>query len=105
VWAGKGSDEEAWRIMAFEPAMRLQVLPWHHGSMARARKIYPPTASDQLEALLGFRWKIGRPPKHNLNAWTVTDDWSDLVPITMAEIEVFEHFFADLFDKLLSGRD
>jgi hypothetical protein len=83
--------------------MRLQLWPWHHSPMARPRKIHPPSASDQLEALLGFRWEFGRPPKHNLNAWTVTDDWPDLVPVTMAEVEVFEHFFADLFDEFFSG--
>jgi hypothetical protein len=92
--------------MAFEPAMRLRVLSWHHSPiMARPRKIYPPTVSDQLEALLGFRWKMGRPPKHNLKVWTVTDDWPEPVPVTMAEVEVFEHFFANLFDELFSGRN
>lgn len=91
--------------MAFEPAMRLQVLPWQNCRMAHPRKIYPPTTSDQLEALLGFRWEIGRPPKHNFKAWTVTDDWPDPVPVTMAEVEVFEHFFGNLFDELFSGRN
>jgi hypothetical protein len=105
VWAGTGSHEEAWRIMAFEPAMRLQLSPWHDRAMARPRKLHPPTASDQLETLLGFRWGMGRPPKHNLKAWTVTDDWPDPVPVTMAEVEVFEQFFANLFDELFSGRD
>jgi hypothetical protein len=27
--------------------------------------------------------------------WTVTDDWPDEVPITEAEIEVFEAWFGD----------
>jgi hypothetical protein len=99
-----GSHKEAWRIMAFEPAMRLQVSPWHDRAMARPRKIYPPTASDKLEALLGFRWKMGRPPKHDLTAWSVTDDWPETVPVTLAEVEVFEHYFADLFDELSGGR-
>jgi len=73
--------------------------------MARHRKIDPPTVSDQLEALLGFQWKMGRPPKHKLEAWTVTDDWPEPVPITMEEVEVFERFFAKLFDELFSGED
>lgn len=32
--------------------------------------------------------------------WRVTDDWPERVPITEAEIEVFERWFADLFDEL-----
>ena len=36
--------------------------------------------------------------------WTVTDDWPEDVPVTEAEIEVFEAWFGDLFDELLSTR-
>lgn len=36
--------------------------------------------------------------------WTVTDDWPEEVPITEAEIEVFEAWFGDLFDELFSAR-
>ena len=31
-----------------------------------------------------------RPAKKKQSEWTVTDDWPDEVPITEAEIEVFE---------------
>jgi len=31
-------------------------------------------------------------------SWTVTDDWPEDVPVTEAEIEVFEAWFGDLFD-------
>jgi hypothetical protein len=59
------------------------------------------TVSEQLEALLGYPWPfLGRPPKHDLSTWTVTDDWLGHVPVTAAEIEVFERWFADLFDEL-----
>ena len=44
--------------------------------------------------------RIGRPPKHDVEAWTVTDDWRDPVPITDAELDVFEAWFGDLFDEL-----
>jgi hypothetical protein len=44
--------------------------------------------------------RIGRPPKHGVEAWTVTDDWPDAVPITDAELDVFEAWFGDLFDEL-----
>lgn len=61
----------------------------------------PPTASEQLEELLGYPWPFpGRPLKHDLSTWTVIDDWPDPVPVTEAEIEVFERWFGDLFDEL-----
>jgi len=43
---------------------------------------------------------MGRPPKHDLSTWTVTDDWPRPVPVTQAEVEVFEQWFGDLFDEL-----
>lgn len=30
----------------------------------------------------------------------VTDDWPEDVPVTVAEIDVFEAWFGDLFDEL-----
>jgi hypothetical protein len=43
--------------------------------------------------------RIGRPPKHDLSAWTVMDDWPERVPVTQAELDVFEAWFGDLFDE------
>jgi hypothetical protein len=72
--------------------------------MARLRKEHPPTASEQLEALLGKPWPFaGRPPKHNLSTWTVTDDWPENIPVTEAEVDVFEAWFGDLFDELFGS--
>jgi hypothetical protein len=34
----------------------------------------------------------------------VKDDWPERVPVTVAEIEVFEAWFGDLFDVLFSAR-
>jgi len=66
----------------------------------------PPTASEQLEELLGYPWPFpGRPPKQDLATWTVTDDWPDPVPVTEAEIDVFEQWFGDLFDELFGPGD
>ncbi|SKB67792.1 hypothetical protein [Sphingopyxis flava] len=45
--------------------------------------------------------RTGRPVKNDLADWTVTDDWPEVVPITEAEIDVFEAWFGDLFDELL----
>lgn len=72
----------------------------------RRRGARSPTASEQLEALLGHPWPFpGRPPKHDLSTWTVTDDWPDPVPVTEAEIDVFEQLFGDFFDELFGGDD
>ncbi len=44
--------------------------------------------------------RIGRPSKHDPSAWAVTDDWPGRVPVTDAEVDVFEAWFGDLFDDL-----
>ncbi|MGC4025630.1 MAG: hypothetical protein QM744_11025 [Mesorhizobium sp.] len=64
-----------------------------------------PAASDNVEeALRDYmrqQWPHpGRPPKHDVENWTVTDDWPDRVPVTAAEVDVFEAWFGDLFDEL-----
>ena len=51
-----------------------------------------PVSSAQLH--------VGRPPKDDLATWTVTDDWPERVPVTSAEVEVFEAWFGDVFDEL-----
>lgn len=33
----------------------------------------------------------------------MTEDWPDPVPVTEAEIEVFERWFGDLFDELFGS--
>lgn len=66
-----------------------------------ARSNHPLSVSEQLEALLGAPWPFpGRPPKHDLSAWTVADDWPHDVPVTETEVDVFERWFGDLFDGL-----
>ncbi len=47
--------------------------------------------------------RIGRPPKHDLETWKVTDDWPERVPVTDAELNVFEAWFGDLFDELFGS--
>jgi hypothetical protein len=39
-------------------------------------------------------------PKDDLSTWTVTDDWPERVPVTSAEVDVFEAWFGDVFDEL-----
>ncbi len=63
-----------------------------------------PTTSEQLQALLGNPWPFPcQPPKHDLSTRTVTDDWPERVPLTDAEVEVFERWFADLLDELFES--
>jgi hypothetical protein len=70
--------------------------------MAKPRPKDPLSTSQQLELLLGYPWPYaGRPPRYDLSTWTVTDDWSDPVPVTSDEVVLFERWFGDLFDELL----
>jgi len=58
-------------------------------------------APDRMERLLGHPWPFaGRPPKDDLSTWAVTDDWPERVPVTVAEVDVFEAWFGDVFDEL-----
>ena len=48
--------------------------------------------------------RVGRPAPEDTTTWTVTDDWPDEVPITEAELDVFEAWFGVLFDEFFSTR-
>jgi len=92
------------RVPAWKKAILPVVAFGDPGAMARLRKERPPTASEQLEALLGQPWPFpGRLPKHDLSTWTVTDDWPEHIPVTEAEVDVFEAWFGDLFDELFGS--
>ena len=43
-----------------------------------------------------------RPPP-TLASMTVTDDWPEYIPVTKAEIAVFEAWFADILEELIQG--
>ncbi len=47
---------------------------------------------------------MGRPPKHDVESWTITDDWPNPVPITDAELDVVEAWFGNLFDEPFGPR-
>ncbi len=69
--------------------------------MPRRSRQHEATASEQLEALLGEPWPFpGRPPRHDVESWCVTDDWPARIPVSDAEIVVFEAWFGDLLDEL-----
>src|SRR3546814_18656248 len=62
-----------------------------------------PSASEQLEALLGKPWPFpGRPPTHALTTSRLTDDWPDPVPVPLAEVDAFEPRLGDLFAEFFS---
>lgn len=70
-------------------------------AMPRKPRHHESTASEQLEQLLGEPWPFrGRPPKHDVERWSVSDDWPAEVPITDDEVAVFEAWFGDVFDEL-----
>lgn len=48
----------------------------------------------------------GSPPHvFDVESLPVIDDWPDEVPITEAEIQVFERWFADVFDEMFGSLD
>jgi hypothetical protein len=79
--------------------------------MARAQKSHlrrignaGVAPSDLYDYARPPRREPGRPIRRDPSTRTVTDDWPDCVPVTEAEIDVFEAWFGDLFDELFSGR-
>jgi hypothetical protein len=48
--------------------------------------------------------RSGRPAKHDIRDWTISDNWPEYVPVTDREIGVFEAWFGDVFDKLFGAR-
>jgi hypothetical protein len=79
--------------------------------MAHRRKSKPDKMSapgDALDDLYDYARltarRVGRPIADDVPVWSVTDDWPEEVPVTKAEIEVFEAWFGDLFDELFSTR-
>jgi hypothetical protein len=77
---------------------RSQKLRRQHAALSR-------TAADDLYDYAGPpARRPGRRAPEGPSTWTVTDDWPEDVPVTEAEIEVFEAWFGDLFDDLFSTR-
>ncbi len=79
--------------------------------MALARKVHrrthrrrgecPDDLFDYATLPVGsLRPCAGKSPKDDRSTWTVTDDWPERVPVTSAEVDVFEAWFGDVFDEL-----
>lgn len=77
---------------ADRPQRRLRVV-----SGALPDDLYDYIPQDDIETPAP---RIGRPPKYDVETWTVTDDWPERVPVTEAEIDLFEAWFGDIFDEL-----
>jgi hypothetical protein len=58
--------------------------------------VLPDDLYIQIESLPS----LGRPPKRDPETWRVSDDWPERVPVTDAEIDIFEAWFGDLFGDL-----
>ncbi len=73
---------------------------------SRRRRVAPiDAASNDLYDYARRRApRPGRPAPEDPSTWTVKDDWPEDVPVTEAEIEVFEAWFGDLFDEFFSTR-
>jgi hypothetical protein len=62
-----------------------------HSRRRRPRRVrFGILPDDLLDYATPPERRAGRPPRHDLSNWTVTD----------AEVDVFETWFGDLFDEL-----
>lgn len=62
-----------------------------------AARVLPPDLHDWANLPAP---RLGRPPRHDVASWRVTDDWPERVPVTEAELDVFEAWFGDVLDEL-----
>src|SRR5260370_25625129 len=91
-------------VLSIESACRRGAMAHHQKSRPRRTRSLGPLPDDLYDHLRPPVRRRGRPAKKKQSEWTVTDDWPDEVPITEAEIEVFEAWVGDLFDELFSTR-
>ena len=68
--------------------------------MSRRRAIVGALPPDLYLDLDTPRVRIGRPPNHELTAWRVVDNWPAAIPISEAELDLFEAHFGELIDRL-----
>lgn len=62
------------------------------------------TPDDLYDYARALRRAPGRPVRNDPAAWLIKDDWPETVPVSDAEVDVFEAWFGDLFDELFSTR-
>lgn len=72
----------------------------------RPRKIAPMTLPDDLYDYVEDCTRHRRASRSSDNnrfgvpGLTVIDDWPDRIPVTEAEVDVFERYFGDILDRL-----
>jgi hypothetical protein len=89
---------------------RTSVVQWidqacHNRAMARSQESQRRVSTNaQCDDLYDYAVAPARPSRRRAKrtsvTWTVTDDWPEDVPVTEAEIAVFEAWFGELFDEL-----
>ncbi len=75
-----------------------------HLRLSRRARAEAGTLPDDIYIVPGPGPRVGRPVKYDVETWRVVDDWPARVPVTDAEIDVFEAWFGDLFDELFGPR-
>jgi hypothetical protein len=79
-----------------------KMAPYH--ANRRARRFDSVVIPDDLyDYLTPSVRRSGRPVKHDLAGWRVTDDWPKRVPVTEHEVDVFEAWFGDILDELFGA--
>jgi len=83
----------------------------HRPSVRRGR---PGVAPDDLHAPASDLYDYGLPPParpdrhapldNELAGWVVTDDWPERIPVSEAEVDLFERWFGDFFDELFGTK-
>ena len=75
--------------------------------IGRSRQPIPKTLPDDLFDYADDPAPRRSPPPHvfDVEKLPVIDDWPEDVPITEAEIQVFERWFADVFDEMFGSLD
>jgi hypothetical protein len=79
-----------------------------HLGLSRRARAEAGTLPDDIYIAPGIApgpWpRVGRPVKYDVETWRVVDDWPARVPVTDAEVDVFEAWLGDLFDELFGPR-
>ena len=57
-----------------------------------------------LPALPARRDRRRRDVDADLAGWTITDDWPEHIPVSEAEVDLFERWFGDFFDELFGTK-
>lgn len=76
----------------------------HSPTQYPAYRFAPGRLPDNL-----YTYAETRPPRRRTRPsptptpMTVTDDWPEYIPVTEAEIAVFEAWFGDILDELIQG--